>query len=140
MLLRTLMLTPVNRRRQPPGTGKYPTQVLDPATRVTSPQAPLRAPAPRTRAARAPGPQAWVAVTGSSPRPCGPYPAILLARFAEGGADLVEVLQDLPVGLEDAGLVVVDPVPPAEVPDYRLRLPQPVSGQPREEVDRKSVV
>jgi hypothetical protein len=97
MLLCPLMLTPVNRRYQPPGTGKYPTHALDPATRVAFSRDPLRAlsrlaPAPH----KALGLQAWVGYREVLPVCAGPI-GILLARFAEGGTDLVEVLQDLPV-------------------------------------------
>src|SRR5215217_6260189 len=44
------------------------------------------------------------------------------------------MLQDLFVGLKHAGLVVGDGVLLAESPDDRLRLPQLVAGQPREQV------
>jgi len=46
----------------------------------------------------------------------------------------VEVLQDLLVGLEHAGLVVGDGVIPAEGSDDRLCLSQLVAGHPREQV------
>ena len=46
----------------------------------------------------------------------------------------MEVLQDLFVGLEHAGLMVGDTVLPAEAPDDRLGLSQLVAGQPREQV------
>src|SRR5215218_9956938 len=46
----------------------------------------------------------------------------------------MQVLEDLSVGLEHARLVVGDGVFPAEAPDDRLRYPQPVAGQPREQV------
>ena len=46
----------------------------------------------------------------------------------------MQVLEDLSVGLEHAGLVVGDGVIPAEAPDDRLRFSQLVAGQPREQV------
>src|SRR5215204_6729159 len=54
--------------------------------------------------------------------------------FAQRSADRVEVLQDLFVGLEHAGLVVGDTVLPAEALDDRLRFFELVAGQPREQV------
>ena len=46
----------------------------------------------------------------------------------------MQVLEDLSVGLEHAGLVVGDTVLPAEAPDDRLRFFELVAGQPREQV------
>jgi len=46
----------------------------------------------------------------------------------------MQVLEDLSVGLEHAGLVVGDGVITAEALDDRLRLLELVAGQPREEV------
>ncbi len=46
----------------------------------------------------------------------------------------MQVLENLPVGLEHAGLVVGDTVILAEASDDRLRFSQLVAGQPREQV------
>ena len=46
----------------------------------------------------------------------------------------MQVLEDLFVGLEHAGLVVGDTVIPAEVSDDRLRFSELVAGHSREEV------
>jgi hypothetical protein len=54
-----------------------------------------------------------------------------LARFlrlAERRTDLMQVLQDLPVGPEHAGLVVSDGVISTKVSDDRLRFSQLVPG------------
>src|SRR5688500_18048962 len=61
-------------------------------------------------------------------------PSPRLSCFAQRSADRVEVLQDLLVGLEHAGLVVGDGVIPAEGSDDRLCLSQLVAGHPREQV------
>ena len=46
----------------------------------------------------------------------------------------MQVLEDLFVGLEHAGLVVGDTLIPAEALDDRLRFSELVAGQPREQV------
>src|ERR687890_1740834 len=54
-------------------------------------------------------------------------------RSAERRADRVQVLEDLAIGPEHAGLVVADVVLAAELPDDRLRLSQFVPGHGGEE-------
>ena len=80
----------------------------------------------------------WVPVRASicsySVRARSAPPSPRLSCFSQRCADLVEVLQDLFVGLEHAGLVVRDGVIPAEAPDDRLRFFELVTGQPREEM------
>src|SRR5215217_8476493 len=55
-------------------------------------------------------------------------------RSAERRSDRVQVLEDLAIGPEHAGLVVADAVLAAELPDDRLRLSQLVPGHAGEEV------